>query len=768
LGVFIFGGCNKEIKGPPRVNLNPIVNFVNIPVEGARFSSDTTIYWYGTDADGFIKYFRYAVVESVLVGPDPAVYVQGRSDTAFPWVVVDVTLENPGTKEKINMSADISDPVRKFVASYVFLQAIDNMGAKSSIVYRMFRKNNHFPNTRLTANSEADPYVNAKTSTGVLEGVSFSYYGEDLTDYPRNPPPFEYHWKMLGPYSESERNLIDSLYTESTFVDIYGDFYYPGDTLFVINYIDTVIIPGDPPDTTIDTVYNAFPVDDISTGSAYGSWGIQIYIDSLPTGLNRLVEESYDPVTDSFWVTDMSANVYDVFRYEDVTAESDTTRQEYFLVWVQARDDAKTPDPVPPYQWTTVIEPKFEREVLLLDLTDNLHGRAQVANVSRFYSPDNTADSTLASLIFYSNMIENWKPGCFDTENILPFTTIYDEDGVALVDLDYPRFDCTQDFLALGSLRTNRDNGIVAISLRDVLKHKIMIILKDSPSKIIDENTLESRMIIKGISSGMSAWLMARGPYFSQANAPYPILYPMQTSIQNYFGVSYANYTGWFGADKYIITASTSQADNPFGFGIGRWQIRIEDFIGAIPVVATGISGVYPELVIDTLRLERLYDWAPGIFAGYYPFRCATGGQMMTGALPEVGYISKSSAAEAMYHFNSKYDYETPRFIPSACGAYMLTGWEQNDEGKIVACRYETELFRTAYFAFSLLPMDTVASQTVFNEMMDWLSVQPYITTGKKAPSSAAKANIEELRRINKVLDEKYRNGELKSIGDAE
>ena len=54
LGIFV--GCDREIKGPPRVNIKPIVDFVNIPIEGALFSTDTTVYWYGTDVDvdGFV------------------------------------------------------------------------------------------------------------------------------------------------------------------------------------------------------------------------------------------------------------------------------------------------------------------------------------------------------------------------------------------------------------------------------------------------------------------------------------------------------------------------------------------------------------------------------------------------------------------------------------------------------------------------------------------------------------------------------------------
>jgi len=42
--LFVFGGCERDIKGPERINVKPVVNFVNIPVADALFSSDTTIY----------------------------------------------------------------------------------------------------------------------------------------------------------------------------------------------------------------------------------------------------------------------------------------------------------------------------------------------------------------------------------------------------------------------------------------------------------------------------------------------------------------------------------------------------------------------------------------------------------------------------------------------------------------------------------------------------------------------------------------------------
>jgi len=101
LSSYILGGCSKDIKGPPRVNIPPIVDFVNIPVEGAKFSTDTTIYWYGTDVDGFIKYFKLAVIESTTVGADPLAYLNRTPEDSVPWKILDVTLDNPATKQKV-------------------------------------------------------------------------------------------------------------------------------------------------------------------------------------------------------------------------------------------------------------------------------------------------------------------------------------------------------------------------------------------------------------------------------------------------------------------------------------------------------------------------------------------------------------------------------------------------------------------------------------------------------------------------------------------
>ncbi|MEW5923907.1 MAG: hypothetical protein AB1746_07970, partial [Candidatus Zixiibacteriota bacterium] len=227
-GLFWIGGCDffkHDIQGPERGNVPPVVQFVNIPVERARFMSDTTVYWYGTDVDGFITQFRYAVVEEAIVGADPETYLASTADTLVPWVVLDVSLSDPQTNARITMSADISDPVRRYVASYVFVQAIDNLNARSAVAYRLFYKNNHFPNTTISARGVNDPYVNTATVGGILEGVTIGWSGEDPIDYPRNPPPFQFQWRFYGPFDSLTMIEVENQCIDSAFVDNYGDFY---------------------------------------------------------------------------------------------------------------------------------------------------------------------------------------------------------------------------------------------------------------------------------------------------------------------------------------------------------------------------------------------------------------------------------------------------------------------------------------------------------------------------------------------------------------
>ncbi|SYZ73920.1 hypothetical protein TRIP_C60190 [Candidatus Zixiibacteriota bacterium] len=742
MGLYFLGGCSKDIKGPPRDNIPPLVDFVNIPVEGARFSSDTAIYWYGTDVDGFIRYFRYAVIESTVVGADPQAYAQNSADSLIPWVVVSVSLEDPGTKQTIKMSADVRDPVRKYIASYIFLQAVDNLGAKSVIVNRLFRKNNHFPDTRISANELKSPYVNAVTSTGVLDGVSLAFSGDDPIDYPRNPPPFEYHWKVFGPYDSLNMVQIRNNYTESVFVDIYGDFYKLHDFYKTVRSLDTTIdTTVVPPDTTIDTTFNYILVDTLRTGNPYGNWGRMLKVDSLPPGLNHLVEESYNPLNGSFWVTSTSANIYDVFK----GYPADTTRQEYFLVWAQCRDDSKVPDPVPPFTFISVIDPKFERDVMLYDMTR--YGGTSDFNYPAYTSLKNTTVKDI-----YGRFINAWKPGSFDTLNILKKDSIQiSQIPVIWGIIDYPKWKCTQDYYAAGAPKTAE---APAFKLRDVLKHKIIILVKDSPSRLMNITSTEGLAVIEGLSAGMSAWVMARSPFVSDVQSISPVRTAAPTTYRQFFGIDQVVTTGWVNLIKYFCTGTPEQC--PFGL---LAQIRIEDFIAAIPEKAS-LESQYPTLRTDTTLLGTRYYWNPGYGILACPYRCSDS-SIIIGALPEVGYVEKVAAAEPLYLYHSLHGNDQPRIDPGCDGVWV--GHTANFEGAVTAVRYiepSAGLFRTSHFCFSMLPFDSTSAQTVVNTSLDWLSVQPYIGAGKMAPM-APHGSFNELRQTLRDLQEQQRKGLL-------
>jgi hypothetical protein len=781
LSIYLLGGCNKEIKGPERVNLPPTVDFVNIPVEGAKFSSDTMIYWYGSDVDGFIKYFKYAVVESTVVmskASDPIEFITNYADS-IAWVTLEVTLENPRTKEKIKMSADIRDPVRKFIASYVFLYAVDNLNARSwPPVYRMFTKNNHFPDTRIGVNEIFSPYINAKAGSTFMEGITPSFTGSDKIDYPRNPPPFNFQWRLFGPYDSLEMVAIEENYVESVFVDIYGDFYYKGDHYFTVNKIDTIITP--PADTVIDTIFNDILIDTLKTGNAYGTWNRIFYYDSLSADLNRPVDSSHNPLTGELtWISDTKINIYDVYRNQEIAPSADTTRLQYFVLWCKSQDDSKVEDPVPAFSWISVIEPKFEREVIIIDVTNyglwtggNLNW-PKMPNIYWGWVNQSITPSDWPTTVksVYGRLINNWKPGSFDTANILPSVTISTKavTGAETSELlDYAKYKCTQDYFAVGAIGSSpvlASLGVCAFSLRDILKHKVILFVKDNACQDASMNfdgSLEGKFIADGISAGMSAWAMVRNPFGGTYNEGAG-LYNVPSLYASIFGVQLLNRTAWGGFVTYHPAIRTDW-DRTYG---GPGQIRIEDFVGANSLISS-----LPDLRIDTTLLEDRYIWIGGVYELFHhPFRWPSDHKIILGALPEVGYAQKfpGAASQALYLYESKNKGKKPVYPVvysySSDGVDSLRiGHVSEYQGTIVGLRYETPLYRSAHFSFTLLPFEETAAQEVVNSVMDWLSVQPYLTTGKLSSAPKSSFNVESWKSMKRELDELANRGMLGNI----
>ena len=221
----ILSGCGKlERGGTEPENIAPQVFFANVPAEGTQFSVNPRIYWYGTDRDGYIAAYQYAVIkDSVLevlgggsledgltaakdslgaVGADSAAWVNItlRLD-AFG---VHVTAER-GHQRDVRMYAEI-DP-DSALAQHIFLRAVDNAYGISEIISRMYWRNNHPPEIYVDVDSafvENDFYCLPDTTTS-WRGIEISWHGLDTLDYPdlRKQPDFYYKWELQGPFRDT-------------------------------------------------------------------------------------------------------------------------------------------------------------------------------------------------------------------------------------------------------------------------------------------------------------------------------------------------------------------------------------------------------------------------------------------------------------------------------------------------------------------------------------------------------------------------------------
>ena len=759
-----FWGCTKEVEGPERVNQPPIVQFVNIPVAGSQFSSDTTIYWYGTDVDGFIRYFRYAVIESTVVGGDPLGFIYGNK-ADIDWTVLEVTLENPNSNSKVNMSADVKDPVRKYVSSYVFLQAIDNLGEESDVIYRMFRKNNHFPVTKINYYSLGSPFINAVSSDGILPGIQVQWSATDPVDYPRDAPPFEYRWKFYGPYDSLEMEYINDNYQQAYFVDDNGDYYLEGDTLALMVSADTAInTTVTPPETTITPIYDYYPIEVANQDLRrfdLGTWdtltlGVYGEIDSTalpPDSLYRLnslplvnpdtflVEES------DGWLYDVErATIYNVFR-KDPSHDSilSITRQRYFFFTCQARDDSKVPDNAPDFRWISVIEPKYERDVMLVDYSvykpnQFFRNWPRAKWVGRdIYGQlwNEYYDGHLLKDV-YGGLANGWKAGCFDVDSLLDDVDI----EAAGSSINYNKYFATQDYYPAAMLRTFAGYGIGAFSLTDVLRHKIVLIVKDDATSAMEfsvgsepsNGTICTSHIVSGLNAGMSVWSMLRGPFpASGANTlPFATYQNVPALYQEYFGIDAMIHTGWTGR---IST----------GISPDIVVDRIESFVGGTvndnPYVFTDAPETF-NFAIDTALLHNRYAWVSSTEGSLpYPWYDSIA------ALPEVGYVRKDGTSKAIYEYVSKYgpeDEDRPAYVEKYAGTK-------------VAIAKKTQVYRTMHYCFSLVAVDSISAQAIFNESMDWLSVQPFLQTGKMDKTADAQVSVQKLRSIQQEIEDNQR-----------
>jgi hypothetical protein len=244
LFALILSGCGKLSRtGPEPVNIAPEVFFTNIPPESLRFSINPRIYWYGTDKDGFITAYQYAVIRDSVselwgglqaakdslerFGVDSVSWANGTA--RLDVFGVHVAFEK-GHQRDVRMYAEM-DP-KDSTAQHVFLRAVDNKGGVSEIKTRMYWRNNHAPEAYIDVEEDfvqKNLYCLPDT-TATWKGIQISWHGLDTTDYPdlRKQPDFYFRWELWGPYDTSVANDPDVPRVAFSLdsIEIEGEWFY--------------------------------------------------------------------------------------------------------------------------------------------------------------------------------------------------------------------------------------------------------------------------------------------------------------------------------------------------------------------------------------------------------------------------------------------------------------------------------------------------------------------------------------------------------------
>jgi hypothetical protein len=669
-------GCSRlDIEGPDVQNARPELIFVNVPVDGTQFSSNPVIYWYGTDIDGRIVRYDYAVLTKDTVqwfvdnhqgcGSEEPISIAERliqsgcaDDTFFQWTSIFVDSVSGGdlpTQETVNLfaafdtldcdsqlrqvaTADtvyfVSDPINcvsNTVDQYMFVRAVDDLGAESQIKYRSYLRNNHWPDTEINPDfeltSRTNPYFSLPELTRTYRGILVTWSGSDRSDYLIDEPPLEFYWRVYGP---------DSVRMSLT---------------------DTLDASGNPRKPIMESL-------------------------------------SPDP-RKGVWVKDTLTQLYDLWHDVDAppAVPADTTRTGYFLVVVSSRDDAFVPDPTPSAVSFRAIYPKFERDVLIVS-----HGEWLQNNLA---TPTCSPDRDGAS-----------NPTCFnDFLRSLGEGVVNDNtDG----DWDFEK-DWAEVNLQSGGGQDGCYSSVTGprprcfptgVSLDEYARHRLVIYNHSDMRKVIKNTTnrLEENLAAYLDIGGM-LWYIDRIPFMRGTL----LVGSSPASIVDLY-VDYPQFGGRWPVDYFDIG----------GFWLPNWRsglnvdaslIRSNDeFIGASlnpePRLAEAFSNLPEHLDIDKEHLDS--SWV-------IIFRTALAAQSPPKEIlgvPGVPFVLRGPNSLTVYKFESW----RPE-LNNAQGGVVMTRFVGPDR--------TNPRYKTAWFGCPLYFIQQDDVNELVKGMLNWFLVQP-------------------------------------------
>ena len=599
----LIGSCSSKTKpiGPTVINHSPKIEIVNIPPDNSHFTTNPQIYWFGTDVDGKIVTYEYAVVPAALLvasdvdtSSDSLILAYASANISNPsagkdckpescWQQIDVAPGTNPNKQTIRLFADKDPSV--IIMQYFFVRAVDNDFARSNIDYRLYSRTNHPPETVIKTVPDTAGYYDLSDTSTTYKGIFFEWKGTDKIDYPddNQNPLFEYFYQVFGPYEK------DSIYSY---------------------------------DSTGNYVFDYTKVDTLQT--------------------NKLVLQSYDSLSGGVWVAKNTTRVFGVWK-----GDSDTTRAGYFVLKVTARDDAFVSDTLPAYIPFFTIDAHFEND-LLVYVPFFCANSAQLGNI--YCGP--TVDSMLA---FYKRVVS---AAGYDSSKML---------------VSPGKFDIY-----------NRPSKL------ELAKYKVYLMIDDGNNSHFKPEYYEE--LTPYLDMGGNVWVWALSPFGAYYGAGAAKLNSLDTKIsklipRTYFDVIGEWYGGW--ADSYMKRYTLhGQCDTcPL-------LPTNEEFLGGLWL---GTSGM-PSFDVDSMKYSSTYivfedppaDWR---------------------AAPNTNYFQRSAFSEPLWLFRSYFG----DFVPDSMQAYVA-----GLQGRVIGLRYDSGIFKTAVYGFSMYMLPEVQADSIFAKSMEW------------------------------------------------
>lgn len=202
----VLPGCDPfELDGTRVGNESPTLHWADVPQDSMAHSSNPLLKWYGTDSDGQVMDYQFAVLlkETVDSFGGPAEAAANITDNMW------TSLGNV-TSAVIPLFA--SEDTSEFVEQFVFLRCMDDSDppAYSSIIYLFLSRNNHPPTCSVVV--PEGPRWCLPDTNEFWHGINVSWEGKDSLDYQGIQPDFIWNARIYGPFvTEPDSAAPDTL-----------------------------------------------------------------------------------------------------------------------------------------------------------------------------------------------------------------------------------------------------------------------------------------------------------------------------------------------------------------------------------------------------------------------------------------------------------------------------------------------------------------------------------------------------------------------------